>query len=122
MSASQLGGLLDQGSLFPQWSSEASPKSASHPGSAIATSFKNEQPCGDVLLDGEYHEHEGLKDPPIKVEESRESTDADSALSASDNENDQAENAESPASLTEQYNLKRRMKRFRYNECFFKDI
>ena len=114
MSSLQPVGLSDQGSSLPQWSSELLPASVVSQGSTGATTGDNGQPCVKAPSEGEYHEHAAIKDPPIKAEESRESTDAESALSPSENEDDQAENVESPASLTEQYNLKRRMKRFRY--------
>lgn len=62
----------------------------------------------------EAHRQAAVAEPPVKSEESREFTDADWALSASDNDDEQNERVESAASPTEQYNLKRRMKRFRY--------
>lgn len=114
MSSLQPVGLSDQSSSLPQWSSELLPASVLSQGSTRATTRENDQPCVKAPSEGEYHEHAAIKDPPIKAGESRESTDAESALSASENEDDQAENVESPVSLTEQYNLKRRMKRFRY--------
>ena len=114
MSSLQPVGLSDQGSSLPQWSSELLPASVVSQGSTGATTRDNDQPCVKAPSEGEYHEHAAIKDLPIKAEESRESTDAESALSPSENEDDQAENVESPASLNEQYNLKRRMKRFRY--------